>query len=219
MSRLTRWYSLIMSDDLYTPLCLIGAGGHGKVVASFAKAQWQAPICFADTGLQTRTQILGLPVQYNEISEITGHRVIITIGINALREKLQNQAVAAGHGIATMVADCAVMMTDRSPGPGTMVIGGAVVNVDAQLGAGVIVNTNAVVEHDCLIGDFCHLAPGAVALGGSRLGARVWMGANATVLQGVQITADCIIGAGAVVTRDIATAGTYVGSPARRVEG
>lgn len=208
-----------MSDDLNTPLCLFGAGGHGKVVASFAKSLWQAPVCFADAGQQIGTQISSLPVQFNEIGAITGHRVIITIGVNALREKLQNQAVSAGLGIATMVANCATLMTDRLPGRGTMVIGGAFVNVDAQLGAGVIVNTNAVVEHDCLIGDFCHLAPGAVALGGSHLGARVWVGANATVLQGVTVAADCIIGAGAVVTRDITVAGTYVGSPARRVKG
>jgi acetyltransferase-like isoleucine patch superfamily enzyme len=42
------------------------------------------------------------------------------------------------------------------------------------------------------------------------------VGANATVIQGVSICDFCIIGAGAVVTRSLERAGTYVGAPARR---
>ena len=45
-----------------------------------------------------------------------------------------------------------------------------------------------------------------------------WIGARATIMPGVTIGERCIIGAGAVVTRDCAPGGVYVGVPARRVK-
>lgn len=50
----------------------------------------------------------------------------------------------------------------------------------------------------------------------TRLGDRVYVGSNATILP-VSICSDVVIGAGAVVTRDITTPGTYVGNPARPI--
>jgi acetyltransferase-like isoleucine patch superfamily enzyme len=49
------------------------------------------------------------------------------------------------------------------------------------------------------------------------IGNRVSIGTNATLLP-VAVCDDAIIGAGAVVTRDITVAGTYVGNPARMIE-
>jgi acetyltransferase-like isoleucine patch superfamily enzyme len=49
-----------------------------------------------------------------------------------------------------------------------------------------------------------------------RLGDKVSIGSNATILP-VSICSNVVIGAGAVVTRDIAVSGYYLGSPARMV--
>jgi acetyltransferase-like isoleucine patch superfamily enzyme len=48
------------------------------------------------------------------------------------------------------------------------------------------------------------------------IGNRVSIGSNATIMP-VRIADDVVIGAGAVVTRDITTPGTYAGNPARRL--
>ena len=48
------------------------------------------------------------------------------------------------------------------------------------------------------------------------IGNRVSIGSNATIMP-VRIADDVVIGAGAVVTRDITTSGTYAGNPARRL--
>lgn len=48
----------------------------------------------------------------------------------------------------------------------------------------------------------------------TQIGNGVSIGSNATILP-VHICDDVVIGAGAVVTRDIEVAGTYVGNPAR----
>jgi acetyltransferase-like isoleucine patch superfamily enzyme len=48
------------------------------------------------------------------------------------------------------------------------------------------------------------------------IGDRVSIGSNATIMP-VRIADDVVIGAGSVVTKDIMTAGTYAGNPARRL--
>ncbi|MFM7168035.1 MAG: acyltransferase [Planctomycetaceae bacterium] len=50
----------------------------------------------------------------------------------------------------------------------------------------------------------------------TEIGDRVSIGSNATILP-VRICSDVVIGAGSVVTRDITTAGTYAGNPARKL--
>jgi acetyltransferase-like isoleucine patch superfamily enzyme len=50
----------------------------------------------------------------------------------------------------------------------------------------------------------------------TKIGNRVSIGSNATIMP-VWIADDVVIGAGSVVTKDITTAGTYAGNPARRL--
>jgi acetyltransferase-like isoleucine patch superfamily enzyme len=51
----------------------------------------------------------------------------------------------------------------------------------------------------------------------THIGSRVSIGSNATILP-VTVCDEVVIGAGAVVTHDITTPGTYAGNPARRLE-
>lgn len=50
-----------------------------------------------------------------------------------------------------------------------------------------------------------------------EIGANVWLGTKVTVLKGASIASDVAVGANSVVTRPIVEAGTYAGSPARRL--
>jgi len=85
------------------------------------------------------------------------------------------------------------------------------------------------------IGDNCFISHGVMFIndlfeaggpsGGDRskwkrtkIGNHVSIGTNATILP-VSIIDNSVIGAGAVVTKDIQIAGTYVGNPARRIKG
>ncbi|GEL13713.1 hypothetical protein LCO01nite_12620 [Lapidilactobacillus concavus] len=45
-----------------------------------------------------------------------------------------------------------------------------------------------------------------------------WIGCNVTILPGITIAKGCVIGAGAVVTKNTAPNGLYVGVPAKRVK-
>lgn len=50
------------------------------------------------------------------------------------------------------------------------------------------------------------------------IGNKVYIGSNATILP-VTICDNVVIGAGAVVTKNITTAGTYAGNPAKLIKG
>lgn len=202
-----------MSVNPIRPLCLYGAGGHGRVVGAQARRFLQREVLFGDD----RATVPGLAIAFHDITAITGWDVVVTIGDNTTRRALQERLSP------DQVAPALVMEPDRvfavSIGPGSQILAGAIINPDAVIGTGVIVNSGAIVEHDCRIGDYCHIAPGSVIGGGAQLGVGVLLGSNATVLPGIRIADAAVIGAGAVVTRDITEAGTYVGVPARALRG
>lgn len=197
-------------------ICLFGAGGHGRVLA--AQIQARAPavrICFGD-GARPEIELDGIRLVFRGVEEVAGYRVLVTVGDNVARRRLQTVALDAGLELARVVIDSARFFASP-PGAGTQVLAGAIVNAGARIGAGVVVNSGAVIEHDCEIGDFCHIAPGSVVGGGAVLGAGSLLGTNATVLPGVRVSPGCVIGAGGVVITDLTIPGTYAGAPVRHL--
>lgn len=85
------------------------------------------------------------------------------------------------------------------------------------IGKGVLLNRAVNIHHDVVLGNFCEIAPGAQILGNVQIAENVFIGAGAVILPKVKIGANSIIGAGSVVTKDIATASTVVGVPARKI--
>lgn len=47
-----------------------------------------------------------------------------------------------------------------------------------------------------------------------KIGVSTWVGIGASVSNSLSVCSDCMVGAGAVVVKDIAELGTYVGVPA-----
>lgn len=207
---------MAMCAEVPSPLCLFGAGGHGRVVAAIAARIWPANVIFGDSSRPLGSIINGIHVMVSDFSEVRDHHLIVTVGDITVRRNLQIKAMELGLICTHLIADSDAYFASP-PGAGSMILTSAVVNTGAHIGQGVIVNTGAVIEHDCIVGDFCHVAPRAVLLGGSCLGDEVLVGANSTVLPGVSICSKVIVGAGAVVVENITESGTYVGAPARRV--
>lgn len=200
-------------------LAVLGASGHGRVVADAAEASgWSSVEFFDDVWPDIKTNG-AWPVIGNShtlldvLTEFNG--VVIAIGNNAIRESKQREVLAAGAKLASIVHPSAVISSRASLGNGTVVFANAVINGFAVVGEGVIINTGAIVEHDCQIGAFAHVSPNAVLAGGVTLGRRVWVGANASIRQLVSIGEAAIVGMGAVVTKDVPANVTVVGNPAK----
>lgn len=192
-------------------LIIIGASGHGKVIADIAVKCGYEDIVFLDDDDRIKF-CAGFPVvgKTSETKDMVGDK-IVAIGNAEIRERIQKTL----DGVVTLVHPDAVISRRVRIGSGTVVMAGAVINSDTVIGDGCIINTGATVDHDCKIGDFTHISVGAHVAGTVEIGAKTWIGAGATVNNNVNICGGCMIGAGAVVIKDISEKGTYVGVPVK----
>lgn len=190
-------------------LIVIGASGHGKVIADIAVRNGYSDIVFLDDNPNIR-ECAGFPVigKTTDAAELDGDK-IVAIGNPLVRQRIQNTIRTV-----TLVHPEATISRRVTLGEGTVVMAGAVVNSDAVIGKGCIINTGASVDHDCVLSDFVHISVGAHVAGTCKIGLRTWIGAGATVSNNITICGDCMIGAGAVVVKNITKPGTYIGVPA-----
>lgn len=204
-------------------LLVLGAGGHGKVVADCARAtgRWRE-IRLYDDALEAGTvrgawQTFGkLP---DLIADLGPHdEVFVAIGRSQTRLRVLQELAAQGATVAVVIHPAAVVSPGVSIGAGSLVVAGAVVNVDARIGRGCIVNTRASVDHDCALGDGVHVCPGATLAGTVTVGPGAWIGAGSTVREGITIGVDAFVAAGAVVVRDVPDGVTVAGIPARPLQ-
>jgi len=205
---------------------VLGAGGHGRVVADLVRTLGYDVVGYADADVG----------RMGTVADATGARVILT----------QTELVACGRGerpwprgasaIALGIGDNGArararrtLAHDSLPAllhprawvsgaarlrAGVVVLAGAVVNTGVRIGDGAIVNSHATVEHDCLLGSDVHVSPGATVCGSVTIGDESWIGAGAVIIPGRHLAKRCVVGAGAVVIRDVAIDATVVGNPA-----
>lgn len=192
-------------------LTIIGASGHGKVVADIAELNGYKEIAFLDDN-ETVKECAGWPVIGKSVDAPKGD-VFIAVGNADTRERLMNQY--RDRNLPVLIHPNAVIADGVKIGEGTVVMAGSVINPGARIGKGCIVNTSSSIDHDCEVGDFVHVSVGAHLCGTVKVGCRTWIGAGATVSNNVNVCGGCMIGAGAVVIKDINKIGTYIGVPAR----
>ncbi len=203
--------------DVLSTLLILGAGGHGRVVADAAQRQgaW-ARIAGTDRdAARCHGELLPGVALRPQAALDDAPAVHVAVGDNTARRR-ESEAVGLQR-LVTIFHPQASVSHHAHIASGCLVAAQAVVGPCARLGHGVIVNHGAVVDHDVTVGDFTHVAPGARLGGGVSLGTGVLVGANASVLPGRKVCDGAVIGAGAVVNRDIEEPGTWAGLPARRI--
>ena len=198
-------------------LIIIGAGGHGKVLADNALKNGYTDIYFVDdfiTGNCMGFPIVGTCADIPKMNDGKAD-FILGIGNNAVRKMLAETYAVPW---VTLIHPTAQIAVNVSIGNGTAVMAGAVINACTTIGEHCIINTRAVVEHDNIIGNYAHISPNA-ALGGTvSIGECSWIGLGASVINNIVICENCVVGAGDVVVRSIAESGTYVGVPVRKIK-
>lgn len=199
-------------------LALLGASGHGKVVADAAFASgWRSVVFFDDVWPQLSFNgswpVIGATANLlARLQEFDG--VLVSIGNAAVRVRKQRELVEAGARLVSIIHPRACVSPSAQLGLGSVVMAGVVINADAQVGDACIVNTCASVDHDCRLADGVHVSPGAHLCGDVRVGSCSWVGVGASVRQGIRIGANVMVGAGAVVVNPVHDGMTVVGCPA-----
>jgi len=201
-------------------LLIIGASGHGKVIADIALKmyRWQS-IAFLDDdeSIKSSMELEVIGKSADAFKYIKDYQIFVGIGNNVTREKIQERLKAEGASIPTLIHPNAIIGEEVETGIGTVIMAGVVINCCTRIGRGCIINTGVTIDHDNVIEDFVHISPGVHLAGTVKVGKGTWLGIGSVVSNNVNIISGCKVGAGAVVVKDINEEGTYVGIPARRV--
>ena len=199
-------------------LLIIGASGHGKVVADIAiqMNKW-GNIRFLDDNEAVK-DCMGLKV-VGKVNDSYGYKdeadFIVAIGDNLIREKVQTDLEEKGLSIATLIHPNATIGRDVKIEVGTVVMAGVVINSSTKIGKGCIINTASSIDHDNVIEDYVHISPGANLAGTIKVGKKSWIGIGAVIIQGITIGENTTIGAGSVAIQDLSGDCIAIGCPAR----
>lgn len=199
-------------------LIIVGASGHGKVIADIAEKLGYTDIAFLDDNPNVKQcgnyQVIGC---CREAFLYKHADFLVAIGNAEIRRKIQSKLNEMGLHIVSLIHPAAIVASNVKIGVGTVVMAGAVINPCVEIGDGCIINTCASVDHDCYIDDYVHISVGAHVAGTVRISKNTWVGAGAIVSNNIEITENCMIGAGAVVVSNIKKVGVYIGVPAREM--
>lgn len=201
-------------------LAIVGASGHGKVIADIAE-QLGFIVNFYDDAYPSKTYIEHWPIHgtcadliaLNNTST-TSSDVVVAIGNNDIRQQKIQLLQQNNFNLITLIHPTAVISQYATIAQGSVVFAGAIINAFANIGIGCIVNTSAIIEHDCAIGDFTHICPNTALAGGVIIGSKSWVGIGSQIKQLIVIGDNCMIGAGSTVIKNIPDNVTAFGSPA-----
>jgi acetyltransferase EpsM len=205
-------------------LCLIGQGGHSKVIKEivFSSNEYQIAAWLDDklTCREEKNGIIYGPVSLAKELAIEDKNMsfLVAIGQNQIRKKITVELSLPLERYAVLAHPTAVISPSAKIGNGTVIMPYCVVNASAVVGNHGILNTGAVIEHDTILGDYVHVSPKAVLTGGVVIGEGTQIGAGASVIPGIQIGSWSTVGAGATVIRHVNDLVTVAGTPARTIK-
>jgi sugar O-acyltransferase (sialic acid O-acetyltransferase NeuD family) len=205
---------------------IIGAGGHGQVVADILLRMRDAdlgntPVGFLDDRKDLVGQtLLGVPIlgAIADHNNIQHDAIIVAIGVNETRKRVFQLLQQKGQAFAIAQHPMSIVAPDVQIGAGSMICAGAVINTGTTVGAAVILNTGCTIDHHNHIGNYVHIAPGTHLGGEVEVGEGALIGIGATVMPRKRVGAWSIVGAGALVHRDVPARSVVVGVPCRVIK-
>lgn len=204
---------------------ILGAGGHGQVVADILCRMRDAgetilPVGFLDDDPDLPGQhkcgvsVLG---SMADLRLFAHDALVVAIGNNRIRQQVVQTWQAQGEKFITARHPTAVIAPDVSISPGCMICANVVINPGTVIGSHVILNTACTIDHHNQIRDFAHIAPGVHLGGDVQVGTGSLIGIGSIITPQTQIGEWCTVGAGAVVLHDLPDSVTAVGVPAHLI--
>lgn len=207
------------------PVIVVGAGGHGAVVADALLAEGRTVLGFVAPGPEAPNSVLpglGLLGGDDSLNPEAGYDLANGIGgtgagvARDLRRRVQTRLEARGFHFTGVRHPSAIVSPHATVADGVQLLARSVVQTGARIETGAIINTGVIIEHGCRIGAFTHCASGAILCGDVEVGEDSHIGAGAVIRQGVRLEPGVVVGAGAVVLEAGEGEGMLIGVPARR---
>ena len=146
-------------------LLIIGAGGHGKVVAEVAAACGYDNISFLDDNSE---EAIG---KINEMKAFCNQfaNAFVGIGNNQFRNKMIKELLEIGYEVPVLIHPTAYVSKTAKISAGTVVEPLAIANTNSVIGKGCIVSVGAIVDHDTVLEDCVHVNAGAIVKSGAHV--------------------------------------------------
>lgn len=199
-------------------LIIVGAGGFGREVLTYAQDIGLAVAGFLDDNPQALTpfQLDALHLGSLNAYDFTSQdRVVIALGDPSGRRKLAHSVREKGGQFFTLIHPTAYVARSATLQDGCILCPFAVVGAHAIVGENTAINTYASVGHDATVGKHSVFSPYSVINGNVSLGEAVFLGTHASVTPGKTVGLNSKISAGAVVTRNIEAGSLVTGNPAK----
>jgi sugar O-acyltransferase (sialic acid O-acetyltransferase NeuD family) len=137
--------------------------------------------------------------------------------MNKLREKKYYQAKAKGYELISYISSKAVTWPGFTCGDNCFILENNVIQPFAGIGNNVILWSGNHIGHHSQVGDHCFLASHIVVSGNVIIENNCFIGVNATIRDNIRIAAECVIGAGALLLKDTAEKGIYIGKASEKL--
>lgn len=179
-------------------LLLVGAGGLGRVILEHVSSKYDC--AFLDDGdVKTVNGVDVIGATADMASFFPEYKqLLVTIGNNALRERLYKKAGTIGFSFPNIIVSSAYISPHATLGTGVIVLNNAVVQNNAKIGSGTILNPGVEAHHDSTIGSYCLIYTNSVVRSLTHVGDRVWIGSTATVATYASVPDDAIVEDGKV---------------------
>ncbi len=205
---------------------IVGASGHGKVVAEAIELNGEYTIhgfidSFKPVGEKVLDyEILGTEDLISQLYDQGVTRGIIAIGDNwtrfLLAEKIKR--LVPGFEFITVIHPSVIISKTVTVGKGSVILASATLNAESKVGDFCILNTGVNFGHESEINDYSSLAPG-VTVGGNVIidtFSAICLGAN--IIHSIYIGMHSIVGAGALVNKDVENFRLAYGVPAKEIK-
>lgn len=199
-------------------LLILGAGGHGKVVAEIANLmkQWDE-ISFLDDNEELKEIN-----EYKVIDTLRNYRLykqeyknaFVAIGNNKLRINLIKNLLEDGFKIPVLIHPFTAISRNVQIDKGTVVMAEAVINTNTVIGKGCIINTSSSIDHDCVLEEGVHISPGTHIGGTVNIGRCTWACIGSSIVNNITIGKNVVIAAGSAVTKNVPDNVMVAGVPA-----
>ncbi|KAB7664462.1 acetyltransferase [Plesiomonas shigelloides] len=210
-----------MNNHSVDSCAILGASGHGKVIAEIAELNGFSEIHFYDDRWPELLQVEHWPVVGNSeilLNQVSNYaNIVVAIGHNATRLNKYYQLFSQDARCLPLIHPSAVISGYSCLERGSVVMAGAMINPFSHIGQGCIINTGATVDHDCMIADGVHISPGAHLAGGVEVEQASWLGIGCQIKQLVKIGSNAVVAAGATVIHDVLANQTVAGVPAKPI--
>ena len=205
-------------------LLVIGAGGHGLVVAELAKLSGlYRNISFLDDQIKNRsTTQLGQKIigEFNSFSEnkikLEYQEAIVAIGDSVMRVIKTRELLKEGFKVPILKHPTSSISPNTNIENGCVFMANSSIQTGCEIGASCIINTGSTFDHFGTMLEGVHLCPGVNVAGNVNIGKNTWIGIGSSIIQNINIGNSVTVGAGSVVINDLEDNNIYFGIPAKK---